>query len=65
MQVKTATVRVGKTFNSVSRTSKIFCMIPIVLFGLLTVYNIGLQRRRGNCFVPLFIYATNTREQES
>ena len=37
MQVKTATARVGKAFNSVSRTSKSVRMSPIVLFGLLTV----------------------------
>ena len=58
MQVKTATARVGKAFNSVSRTSKIVRMIPIELFCLLTVYNIGLQRRRGNCFVPLLADST-------
>ena len=52
MQVKTAAARVGKAFNSVSRTSKIVRMSPIELFAHPTVSIKDLQRRRGNCFVP-------------
>ena len=52
MQVKTAAARVGKAFNSVSRTSKSVRMSPIVLFAHPTVSKKDLQRRRGNCIKP-------------
>ena len=52
MQVKTAAARIGKAFNSVSRTSKIVRMSPIELFAHPTVSMKDLQRRRGNCLTP-------------
>ena len=52
MQVKTAAARVGKAFNSVSKTSKSVRMSPIELFAHPTVSMKDLQRRRGNCAKP-------------
>ena len=49
MQAKAAAARVGKAFNSVSRTSKSVRMSPIELFAHPTVSKKDLQRRRRNC----------------